>query len=168
MTLEDIEPIPMPAADAGSAIIAKQVDAAVTYEPYITEALKKDADLTLLYTAAERPGLISDVLALRADFIEKNPEVVQSLFKIWDEAVQYYNTNTEDAQAIIAENVGSDPADLVTAFEGVQFFTYEENKAMMQGDYQMTLEDVAEVSINIGLFNETPDLVKLVDTSLWK
>ena len=40
MKLSDIVAAPMPAADAGAALIAGQVDAAVTYEPYISEAIR--------------------------------------------------------------------------------------------------------------------------------
>ena len=38
MTIDDIEKVPMPAADAGAALIAGQVPVAVTYEPYLTLA----------------------------------------------------------------------------------------------------------------------------------
>ena len=48
MQLSDINAAPMPAADAGAALIAGQVDAAVTYEPYISEAINRNADLQKL------------------------------------------------------------------------------------------------------------------------
>ena len=38
MTIADIEKVPMPAADAGTALIAGKVPVAVTYEPYLTLA----------------------------------------------------------------------------------------------------------------------------------
>lgn len=62
MTLNDIQAVPMPAADAGAALVAGQVDAAVTYEPYITTALKESSDISTIDDAADHPGLISDVL----------------------------------------------------------------------------------------------------------
>lgn len=39
MTINDIVRVPMPAADAGTALIAGRVPVAVTYEPYISTAL---------------------------------------------------------------------------------------------------------------------------------
>ncbi|MEI8632554.1 ABC transporter substrate-binding protein [Vibrio sp. PP-XX7] len=65
MTLKDIVPVPMPASNAGSALIAGQVPAAVTYEPYLTVAKTNDASLKMLYSGASDPGLISDVLVVR-------------------------------------------------------------------------------------------------------
>ncbi len=164
MSLADITPVFMPAADAGSALIANQVDVAVTYEPYISSALTEDADLRLLYTAAERPGLISDVLVVRADL---DPKVVTALLQVWDEALAFYNNNSIEGKAIIANAVGSSPDELETAFNGVRFYTLTENKIELSGAFAATIQDVAEVSKAIGLFDTIPDLNRIVDISAY-
>ena len=72
MTLADIVPVPMPASDAGtSPDRAGSVPAAVTYEPYLSEAVKQNAGLKWLYKADERPGLISDVLVINSKWAPK-------------------------------------------------------------------------------------------------
>lgn len=164
MTIADIEPVFMPAADAGATLIAGQVDLAVTYEPYISAALSENNDLKILYSAAERPGLISDVLAIRADL---DPAVATMLLKVWDEALAFYRSNPEEAKTIIATAVGASPEELNTAFDGVQFYGLAENKAELTGEFAGTLKDVAEVAKSIGLFEEIPDLNKIVDTSAY-
>jgi len=60
---ETIDYVPIPAADAGTAVVAGQVDVAVTYEPYLQAALVEGDNCEIIYTANERPGLISDALA---------------------------------------------------------------------------------------------------------
>ena len=45
---------------------AGRVDVAVTYEPYLQAALEEGDNCEIIYTAAERPGLISDALAVNA------------------------------------------------------------------------------------------------------
>ena len=40
LSIDDVEPVPIAAADVGVALIAGQVDVAVTYEPYISAALR--------------------------------------------------------------------------------------------------------------------------------
>ena len=42
MTIADIQKVPMPAADAGAALIAGKVPVAVTYEPYLTLAMQQN------------------------------------------------------------------------------------------------------------------------------
>jgi len=165
MSVADIEPIFMPASDAGATLIADQVDVAVTYEPYISAALAGNPDLKLLYTAAERPGLISDVLAVRGDL---DPQVTEKLLKIWDEALAFYKENPDQAKAIIASNVGSTPEELKTAFDGVKFYDLAENKQMFSGDLMKTLEDVMQVAQAIGLVTTVPDLSKMVADSAYR
>ena len=168
MSIADIEKVPMPASDAGTTLISGQVDVAVTYEPYITEAVKQNKDVRVLYAAAERPGLISDVLAVNATFLKEQPEAARSLLKVWDEALKFYQTNPDEAKAIIARNVGSEPEELVTAFEGVKFFSLADNQQQLNGDFLKTIQDVAEVSKSIQLFEQVPDLKTLVDASYLK
>lgn len=165
MSVADIEPIFMPASDAGATLIADQVDVAVTYEPYISAALAGNPDLKLLYTAAERPGLISDVLAVRGDL---DPQVTEKLLKIWDEALAFYKENPDQAKAIIANNVGSTPEELKTAFDGVKFYDLAENKQMFSGDLMKTLEDVMQVAQAIGLVTTAPDLSKMVADAAYR
>lgn len=170
MSLKDITPVFMPASDAGPALIAGQVNAAVTYEPYITTALGGgDGDLHLLYTAAERPGLISDVFVVSGAFAKAHPDTVKALVQIWGEALAYYNSNPEDAKAIIANAVGSSPADLQAAFDGVKFYDVAANqKELAGGAFMDTLKDVADTAKSIGLLESIPDLNGLVDASYLK
>lgn len=164
LSLADIEPVFMPASDAGATLIAGQVDVAVTYEPYIAAALAENPDLKVLYSAAERPGLISDVLVINPKLDSK---IATALLKVWDEALAFYKSNPEEAKAIIAKAVGSTPEELQTAFDGVQFYTLAESKAELFGQPSVLLKDVADVAQSIGLFEAAPDLTKIVDTSMY-
>ena len=168
MSLDDINPAPMPAADAGAALIAGQVDSAVTYEPYISEAVNQNADIKLLYTAAERSGLISDVLAASAPFAAENPDVMRNLLKVWGEAVDFLRANPEEGRAIIAEAVGSSPEELVTAFEGVAFYNLDENVqylAFGSENAAAVFNDVQTIALAIGLIDEPIDLNQMVDAN---
>ena len=64
MTIADIEKVPMPASDAGAALIGGKVPVAVTYEPYLTLAMQQNPKVRMIYSAGENPGLISDVLVV--------------------------------------------------------------------------------------------------------
>ena len=164
LSLSDIEPVFMPASDAGATLIAGQVDVAVTYEPYIAAALAENPDLKVLYSAAERPGLISDVLVINPKLDSKT---ATALLRVWDEALAFYKSNPEEAKAIIAKAVGSTTEELQTAFDGVQFYSLAESKTELFGQPSALLKDVADVAQSIGLFDTAPDLTKIVDTSMY-
>jgi NitT/TauT family transport system substrate-binding protein len=145
MTIEDVTPVPIAAADAGAALIAGHVDVAVTYEPYISAALSGRDDYGVLYTAAERPGLISDVMIAQREFIQDNPEVIENLALAWNDAIDYLRENPDDGGQIIADAVGSPLEEFQVAFEGVQVFDLAENAEQFSGDFQETFLTVGEI-----------------------
>lgn len=152
MTKADIKPVPTPAADAGAAFIAGKVDVAVTYEPYLTLALKQDPKAKLLYTAGENPGLVSDVFVVSDETLKNKPGQIAALVKTWGRAVDEYQANTEPSQAIITEAVGSKPGELKEAFDGVKFFNLAENRDQLGGQFaDKTIEDVKKAALDAGL-----------------
>jgi NitT/TauT family transport system substrate-binding protein len=158
MSKSDIQPVPIPASDAGTAFLAGRVPVAVTYEPYLTTALQKDKNAKLLYTAGKNPGLIGDVFAVSDDTIKNKPGQVAALIKSWGEAVDYYNAHKAEAQAIITKAVGSKPGDLTTAFNGVKLYDLAQNKSQLSGDYvNKTIVDVEKAAKTVGLLKGNVD-----------
>ncbi|MEU8609653.1 ABC transporter substrate-binding protein [Actinoplanes sp. NPDC048791] len=147
LAIDDIVRVPMPAADAGAAFIGGRVDAAVTYEPYISEARSKAPDSRSLVTAASSPGLISDVLVIRREVLTKRPGQVAALIRTWDAAVAEYQARPAPSQDIIATAIGADPATLRSAFAGIDYYGLTENRADLTGKYaRETLPEVARVA----------------------
>lgn len=145
LELADVKPVGMAAADAGLALIAGRVDIAVTYEPYISAALKQGDDHHVLYTSAERPGLISDLAVSTGNFIQQNPEVVKNLILAWDDAVNYLRENPDKGGKVIADAVKSPMQEFKVAFEGVRLYSLKENVEILAGDFQKTMVDIAEI-----------------------
>ncbi|MGO1434530.1 MAG: aliphatic sulfonate ABC transporter substrate-binding protein [Canibacter sp.] len=166
LTFDDISAVPMGADEAGTALISGNVPAAVTYEPYVSAALKADDSIETLATAADHEGLISDVLVVRNDVLEENPELVKNVVGAWTDALDYYESNPEDAQAMIAEGVGASVEELESAFDGVHFYTLDENKELLTGDYQTDiLPSISAVAQRIGMIQEEVDPAGVIDDS---
>ena len=166
MTINDIVKVPTPAAQAGILAIAKKVDVAVTYEPYLTSALQQSSSFKLIYKAAQEPGLIGDVFVVRNDYLAGHPGQVDALLKTWGDAVAYLRTNQTAGQAIIEKAVGANPGDLKTAFEGVQIYSLDEAKQLMTGGaYLKTLTEVKKIASDAGIITKPVDETKVMDTS---
>lgn len=164
MTSADIERVPMPAADAGAALIAGQVPVAVTYEPYLTLARQQDPKVTMIYSAGEDPGLISDVFVVRDEFLTERPGAVAALLRAWDAALADYKADTPGGRAIIAEAVGAKPEELGTAFDGVDYYSMAENATMLPGDFtKMVLPDVQAAAIKAGILPGEVDMSGAID-----
>ncbi|WP_337270880.1 ABC transporter substrate-binding protein [Oryzifoliimicrobium ureilyticus] len=166
MTFNDITRVPMPAADAGTALIAGRVPVAVTYEPYISTALAQDKNIKLLFEAGKDPGLISDVLVVREEVLKEKPGQVLAMIKAWDAALADYKKNTEEDRAIISKAVGASPDDLKTAFDGVQYYSSAEAAKAFAGDFKTkTFVDVLKAAKTAGLVNQDVSADSIIDTS---
>jgi NitT/TauT family transport system substrate-binding protein len=90
MSNDDITLIDMSPEDAGKAVVAGDVDVAVTWNPHLLNAAE-DPTVDILVTSKDTPGLIADVLVMRKDVLDSNPEACQGLVRAWNKAVEYQN-----------------------------------------------------------------------------
>jgi NitT/TauT family transport system substrate-binding protein len=100
LSLDDIDEVELSGASAPVALNAGRVDAAYTWEPYISTAL--DKGFRTIFKAGDKPGIISDFLVVRESFADENPDAVVSLLKTWQKGVEYLRTNREDAYKAVA------------------------------------------------------------------
>jgi NitT/TauT family transport system substrate-binding protein len=167
MTIDDVNVLPMPAANAGTAIISGTVPAAVTYEPYISAAVAADKTIKVLAEAGEAPGLISDVLAVPEETLKKKPGQVQAMMKSWDQALEYYRAHTEEGRAIIAKGVGAAPSDLATAFDGVSYYSVGESQAALNGAFKSdTYPGIVKAALAAKLIDQDVPYESAIDPSV--
>ena len=164
MTIGDIDRVPMPAADAGAALIAGQVPVAVTYEPYLTLAEQQDPKVKMIYSAGENPGLISDVFVVREEFLAERPGAVAALLKSWDAALADYKADTAGGRAIISEAVGAKPEELATAFDGVVYYSLAENATELGGRFtNEVIPEVQAAARQAGILTQDVDMSQAID-----
>jgi NitT/TauT family transport system substrate-binding protein len=164
MSASDIQKVPMPAADAGSALIAGKVPVAVTYEPYLTLAMSQNPKTKMIYDAGVEPGLISDVLVVSDKFLAEKPGQILALVKAWDAAHAAYTADSAGGRAIISEAVGAKPEELATAFDGVTFYSLADNKTQLSGDYKnKVMPSVHDAATKAGILTKDVDGGALID-----
>jgi NitT/TauT family transport system substrate-binding protein len=129
MTEADIEPVNMAATDAGVAFAAKQVDAAVTWEPALSQGAKSEHGHMLL-TSADKPGLITDVVATTAETAVEKKDDIAAFVRAWYKAVDYSKSNPDEANAIMAKGVGGwleDPKVFAETLSGIEYLDKAKN-----------------------------------------
>ncbi len=145
LSIADIEHVPMGASEAGLALISGRVDAAVTYEPYVSTALAQDKSYKVIFTSAAKPGLISDMLTANSTWIKEHSKEVQGMIRAWDEAINFIRANPKEGGEIIAKAVGSPMEEFEPAFKGVRFYNVAENMDFLKGDFQATIQEIGEI-----------------------
>lgn len=126
----ELEAVNMTAGDAGAAFVAGKVDAAVTWEPWLTRG-RAAPHGHLLVDSSKTPGLITDVLIFRRDVIQKRRQEVQGVVNAWHRAVAYWETNPKESSEIMAKAVGGwlkDPKVFEETLTGIKYYNHEANK----------------------------------------
>jgi NitT/TauT family transport system substrate-binding protein len=155
----------IPAANAGTALAAGRVDAAVTYEPYISSIKGKGKGIHVVYSSAVAPGLIGDFTVVNNDFLRSNPNAVRALMRAWNDAMTYLQQHNADGVAIMAKGVGSTPADLKSTLAGVKIYTIAQNKQLAKGLIQFRYRMVNDVLRSTGVVKGTLDPKKTLNFS---
>ena len=165
MTIADVEKVPMPASDAGAAVIAGQVPVAVTYEPYQSVALKQNPKVKVIFDAARAPGLISDILVVRDDYAEAKPGQIVALIRAWDAGLVAYQADVAGSRALISTAIGSKPEELASGFDGIAYYSAASNKTELGGRFATQIVPaVYDAAKKAGLVTREVDLAKTIDT----
>lgn len=126
LTGKDIVPSYMTAGDAGTAFVAGNVDACVTWEPWVSTAKDKGKG-NVLVTSHNRPGILVDTFVVRPDVLEKRKEDVKKFMRAWFDAIEYWKKNPEESNKIMANALGVPITDFMGMLAGDKFADYQDN-----------------------------------------
>lgn len=109
-----VQIIDMPGEKAPDALIAGQVDAILTWEPFASQAMAAVKGKRLFDTA-QIPGISWAVYSARPDFVRQRPADIQTLLRVWQRTDAFIRAEPAAAYAIVAA-VNKKTADEVRAF----------------------------------------------------
>jgi NitT/TauT family transport system substrate-binding protein len=161
----DIQIIPnMAAADMSTVLfVSKEVDAAITWEPFASQAESNYKDSVVLFDAAadwrtqhpDRKHLypVNVVIASQA-FIDQHPDTLRRFLVAYTEAVRFINQQPDAANVIIARETQLDKAIVVTARRRIDYSA--------RVDVDASLETLAW-SLQLGYLKQPPNPTHLFD-----
>lgn len=169
MTMDDVDVTSMSSGDAGSAFVAGQVDAAMTWEPWLSKAKETDFGHVIL-DSKDVPGVILDTLGLSSDFVTKYPKTTQGIVDGWFDALAYLESNKSDAVQVMADASGLSTDDLEGELAGIKFYSKQDNATLFGTDSAPgDLVDVANTAndlwVETGLSTKKADVSALLDSS---
>jgi NitT/TauT family transport system substrate-binding protein len=168
----DLNVVNMTAADAGTAFVSKQVDAAVTWEPWLSRGKATDFG-HLLVDSSTTPGLITDAMIVKTSWLKDHQKEAAAIVKSWNEAVAYYRAHPDESIAIMAKGVGGwlkDPKDFKETLPGIKFYGAEDNKVFFgtkdkPGPLYETVKDAIDIWSSKGKVQVTTSPEQLIDYS---
>lgn len=175
MNESDVELVNVPTNETPQVLASGQVDAIVAWQPNSGQALSLVPGSSRIYSSANEPGLIYDVLAVSPSSLSAHKAEWTKVLKAWYMAVDYLNdpATHEDAIAIMAARVGLKADGYKGFIKGTKILTLKETLPFLEpADGFKSLYGSTEIADDFNVANdvypEKQPVGSYIDTSLMK
>ena len=113
---------------AAAAFKAKQVDAAVTWEPDLSGAVTaRGAEAHVLVSTQAATNIIADTLCARQDVIDKAPETVRDFVRGWLDGIEMIKNNPNPSYEVVARALKLDTDTVSGMLSGLKLTPFADN-----------------------------------------
>jgi len=162
---KDVKIVNLEPQAAANAMIAgnNDIDAAMTYEPFLSAVRAKPEAGKIIATTLDYP-MVMDTFGCTPKFLADNPKAAKALADSYFEALEMIAKEPRKAFEIM----GADVKQTAEQFEGSQKFLRWQDRAANQkffaGEHAAFSKEAADLLLELGIIKSIPDLSKLADT----
>jgi NitT/TauT family transport system substrate-binding protein len=173
MAESDVQFVNIKVQDCPAAMLAGKIDAAVVWEPSRSKILQDMKGSKSVFDSSSIPGLIPDLLVMKSDIVEKQPEEIQKIVDAWYDAMDWWKAHPDDAVKIMAKRTDS-PVDFYKGFiKGTRIFSASEAMASMTRSDKVTSlyksgDEVAQFLLKAKQIPQVPDYAAAIDSQFTK
>ncbi len=162
MNETDVQVTHIGVSEAIDAIDQGVVDAAVVWEPVLSE-YEQFSGLRPVFTSAAIPHEVVDVLVTRPEIIEQRADDLVNLALGWDKALQDCRTPSSEVCRVITERLDMDQTDLLQEFSAIELIDLEHNSQLLDLDHSPGIQPTFEHMIRF--LQDTDQLEHTAPTS---
>ena len=169
LSVKDVKVVNLEPQAAASAFVAGTggIDAAMTYEPYLSSVREKPQAGRIIATTLDYP-MVMDTFGCTPEFLAKNPKAAKALADGYFDAVEMIRSDPKKSFQIM----GADVKQTAEQFEKSQQYLRWQDRAANQkffaGEHAQFSKEAADLLLEAGIIKKIPDLSKLADTSFIK
>jgi NitT/TauT family transport system substrate-binding protein len=169
LSTKDVKIVNLEPQAAANAMIAgtADLDAAMTYEPFLSSVRAKPEAGKIIATTLDYP-MVMDTFGCTPKFLTENPKAAQALANSYFEALEMIKKEPQKSFGIM----GADVKQTAEQFEGSQKFLRWQDKAANQkffaGEHAAFSKEAADLLLELGIIKQIPDISKLADTRFIK
>jgi len=169
LSIKDVNVVNLEPQAAANAIIAGSgnLDAAMTYEPYLSAVRAKPEAGTIIATTLDYP-MVMDTFGCTPEFLGKYPTAAKALATSYFDALAMIKAEPAKSYGIM----GADVKQSAEQFEGSQKYLRWQDKAanekFFSGEHAAFSRQAADLLLQAGIIRKEPDLGTLTDPSALK
>lgn len=174
MSEQDVELVPTPTNQAPQVLASGQVDAVAAWQPNSGEALKAVPGSKAVYTSADEPGLIYDMVVVSPASLAKSRADWVKFVKVWDQIVAYLADpkTRDDGIKIMAARAGVDAAAYAAFMKGTHLLSLASGAKVLarRTDGFDSVYGSAKIAddfnVKNAVYKESQDVASYLDASL--
>ncbi|MCU0777946.1 MAG: ABC transporter substrate-binding protein [Akkermansiaceae bacterium] len=175
MKLEDVTIVNTPTNETPQVFASKAVDAIGAWQPNSGQALKAVPGSKPVFTSADAPGIIYDLLYVSPESLEKRRDDWAKVVKVWYKIADYMRDeeNLDDVLKILSARVKISPEEYEPFLKGTYILTLDEalkrwEKADGLGSVYGSSKVVDDFNVRFKVYEKPQDTAKYLDPSLTK
>lgn len=147
--------------DAGKAFFSGKVDAAATWEPFLTQA-KTTAGTRILFDTSMSTNLILDGIVFREDFVNKNEAFIVKFIDCAIQAKDMYKKEFKNIKKMpMFELMSND--EIIAMASSAELTSWKDNKNLLKNEALTVYKDMSNIWLSIGE-KAYPELAKTAFT----
>jgi NitT/TauT family transport system substrate-binding protein len=169
LSVKDVKVVNMEPNPAAQAFVAGQsgIDAALTYEPYLSLVRDKPESGKIIATTLDYP-MIMDTVGCSPKFIQDNPKAVKALADSYFEALDFIAANKDKAYEIMGADVKQSGEQFGKSAAFLRWQGRDENRKFFAGELQSFSKEAADLLLEAGIIKSIPDIGSIIDDSFVK
>lgn len=164
LTPADVTQVNIPPADQIAAWKENRIDAVVSYEPVSMEVEKSGA--IRLLDSRQIPDTIFDVLVVRQEMVEKNPEAIRHLVAAHLKGLDFLHSHPQDAAYRMSKHLALPANEVLASFKGLTLPDLANNRRLLAGDNPVLLsktDNLSTILIQARLLKQPDTKINLVN-----
>lgn len=166
---KDVKVVNLEPQAAANAMIAGtgDLDAAMTYEPYLSAVRAKPEAGKIIATTLDYP-MVMDTFGCTPKFLAENAKAAKALADSYFEAVDMIKKDPKKSFEIMGADVKQSGEQFEASQKYLRWQDREANQKFFAGEHAAFSKEAADLLLEAGIIKQVPDLAKLADTRFLK
>ncbi|MFO1265782.1 MAG: ABC transporter substrate-binding protein [Rubrivivax sp.] len=164
LTVKDVKVVNLEPQAAANAMVAgnQDIDAAMTYEPYLGAVRAKPEAGKIIATTLDYP-MIMDTFGCTPKFLAENPRAAQALADGYFEAVAMIAKDPKKSFEIMGADVKQSGEQFEASQKYLRWQDRAANQKFFAGEHAAFSKEAADLLLEAGIIRAMPDMSKLAD-----
>ena len=169
LSVKDVKVVNLEPQAAANAFVAgnADLDAGMTYEPYLSTVRAKPEAGKIIATTLDYP-MVMDTFGCTPKFLAENPKAAKGLADAYFDAVAMIKADPKKSFEIMGADVKQTAEQFETSQKYLRWQDREANQKFFAGEHAQFSKEAADLLLEAGIIKAVPDLSKLADTRFLK